>query len=432
MIHDPGRIQDVWLSDRRSHRRLSRPTERAAGHGNLRARGHQSLASSVAAIDGRALRRHSSRPRRASSCPDSRTGSIRSFFGYFPSNGALASVLGDYLSTGLGVLGLAWQSSPALTELEEVVDRLAAPDDRPVSGAWSGVIQDTASTQHAGRARVRARAHDRLRRSRAAGLQAGAATARRLRVGAEPQLGRQGGAACRLRTRATCGTSPVDAALRDAAPMRSTDRSTPTAPRARQPVRDRRDHRHDDDDRARSDRTRSPRSRAAHGLWLHVDAAMAGSAMILPECRWMWDGVEGADSLVSTPTSGSARRSTARSYYVRDPEHLVRVMSTNPSYLQIVGRWPGQEPARLGHSARPALPRAEAVVPDSRAGRRSACRRACVAISRTRAGSPSRCTPRRTGACSRPCRCRPSACATSRRASPARRSIATRRRGPSA
>src|ERR1043166_3483431 len=43
------------------------------------------------------------------------------FFGYFPSNGLLSSVLGDYASTGLGVLGLSWQSSPALTELEEVV-----------------------------------------------------------------------------------------------------------------------------------------------------------------------------------------------------------------------------------------------------------------------------------------------------------------------
>src|SRR4029079_13074053 len=40
---------------------------------------------------------------------------------------------------------------------------------------------------------------------------------------------------------------------------------------------------------------------AQHGLWLHVDAAMAGSAMILPECRWMWDGIEGADSLVINP-----------------------------------------------------------------------------------------------------------------------------------
>src|SRR3954466_13878524 len=42
------------------------------------------------------------------------------FFGYFPSNAALPSVLGDFLSTGLGVLGLNWQASPAVTELEEV------------------------------------------------------------------------------------------------------------------------------------------------------------------------------------------------------------------------------------------------------------------------------------------------------------------------
>src|SRR5262249_46684136 len=67
------------------------------------------------------------------------------FFGYFPSNGLLASVLGDYVSTGLGVLGLAWQSSPALTEVEEVATdwlrRMVG-----LSDAWSGVIQDTAST----------------------------------------------------------------------------------------------------------------------------------------------------------------------------------------------------------------------------------------------------------------------------------------------
>src|SRR5262249_34275152 len=67
------------------------------------------------------------------------------FFGYFPSNGSLASVLGDYVSTGLGVLGLAWQSSPALTEVEEVVaDWLRQM--LGLSGNWSGVIQDTAST----------------------------------------------------------------------------------------------------------------------------------------------------------------------------------------------------------------------------------------------------------------------------------------------
>src|SRR5438105_1472619 len=67
------------------------------------------------------------------------------FFGYFPSNGELSSVLGDYLSTGLGVLGLSWQSSPALTELEEVVTDWMR-QMVGLSTAWSGVIQDTATT----------------------------------------------------------------------------------------------------------------------------------------------------------------------------------------------------------------------------------------------------------------------------------------------
>ena len=74
-----------------------------------------------------------------------------------PANGELASVLGDFLSTGLGVLGLSWQSSPALTELEEVVCRLDA-SDAGLSEAWSGVIQDTASSEHAGGADLRPRA----------------------------------------------------------------------------------------------------------------------------------------------------------------------------------------------------------------------------------------------------------------------------------
>src|ERR1700680_1966279 len=67
------------------------------------------------------------------------------FFGYFPANALLSSVLGDTLSTGLGVLGLSWQSSPAPPELEEVVtDWMRGM--MGLSREWSGVIQDTAST----------------------------------------------------------------------------------------------------------------------------------------------------------------------------------------------------------------------------------------------------------------------------------------------
>jgi aromatic-L-amino-acid decarboxylase len=67
---------------------------------------------------------------------------------------------------------------------------------------------------------------------------------------------------------------------------------------------------------------------------MHVDAAMAGSAMILPECRWMWDGIESADSLIVNPHKWLGAVFDCTLYFVRDPEHLVRVMSTNPSYLK--------------------------------------------------------------------------------------------------
>ena len=61
---------------------------------------------------------------------------------------------------------------------------------------------------------------------------------------------------------------------------------------------------------------------------------MAGSAMILPECRSLWDGIEGADSLVLNPHKWLGAAFDCSLYYVRDPQHLVRVMSTNPSYLR--------------------------------------------------------------------------------------------------
>jgi aromatic-L-amino-acid decarboxylase len=72
----------------------------------------------------------------------------------------------------------------------------------------------------------------------------------------------------------------------------------------------------------------------AHGAWLHVDAAMAGSAMILPEHRWMWEGIEGADSVVVNAHKWLGVAFDCSLYYVRDAQHLVRVMSTNPSYLR--------------------------------------------------------------------------------------------------
>ena len=66
-------------------------------------------------------------------------------FGWFPSNASLSSVLGDLASSGLGGLGISWESCPALTEVEEVMcDWMRQLTG--LSDAWSGTIQDTAST----------------------------------------------------------------------------------------------------------------------------------------------------------------------------------------------------------------------------------------------------------------------------------------------
>jgi aromatic-L-amino-acid decarboxylase len=251
------------------------------------------------------------------------------FFGYFPSNGELSSVLGDYLSTGLGVLGLSWQSSPALTELEEVVTDWAR-QMAGLSDAWSGVIQDTASTATLLAllcARERTTGHSQSR----GGLQAEdrplvvyvstqshssvekaalLAGFGRANVRALPVDGRY---AMRPEALADAVRADLAAGRRPCAVVATAGTTTTTAfdPLA-----------------ALAEVGR------AHGLWLHVDAAMGGSAMILPECRGLWQGIESADSLVWNVHKWLGAAFDCSLYYVRDAEHLVRVMSTNPSYLQ--------------------------------------------------------------------------------------------------
>jgi aromatic-L-amino-acid decarboxylase len=251
------------------------------------------------------------------------------FFGYFPCNGDLGSVLGDYVSTGLGVLGLAWQSSPALTEVEEVAtDWLRQMVG--LSAGWQGVIQDTASTSTLVAlisARERATNYGLAR----GGLQA------------EPR-------ALVVYTSAYAHSS-VDKAAILAGFGRDNVRHVPCDERyALRPdalaaaiAEDRAAGRVPCAVVATTGTTTTtavdPVAAIAgaiegQGIWLHVDAAMAGSAMILPECRWMWDGVERADSVVLNPHKWLGVAFDCSVYYVPDTEHLVRVMSTNPSYLQ--------------------------------------------------------------------------------------------------
>jgi aromatic-L-amino-acid decarboxylase len=251
------------------------------------------------------------------------------FHGYFPSNGLPAAVLGDLVSTGLGQLGLNWQSSPALQELEEVCldwwRQMLGLSDR-----WSGVIQDTASTatfvalvcarerasNHAatrgglqGQKRplmiyVSSQAHSSVEK---AALLAGFGRDNVRTIDVDSGFDMQAGELDRAIT------ADRKAGLQPCAIV-ATCGSTATT--AFDPL------------------LQIGQVARAEELWLHVDAAMAGSAMIVPECRGLWDGVELADSLVANPHKWLGVSMDCSTYFVRDPQFLVRVMSTNPSYLQ--------------------------------------------------------------------------------------------------
>ena len=251
------------------------------------------------------------------------------FFGYFPSNALLASVLGDYVSTGLGVNGLAWQASPALTEVEEVVTDWMR-QMLGLSNEWSGVINDTASTstlvallcarertsqyslargglQHEAKPLVvYASAHSHSSVEKAA-LVAGFGKSN---VRCVPQ---EGSHAMRAESLASMVSEDVRDGRVPCAVVATTGTTTSTALDPIEAI---------------------ARVAKANNMWLHVDAAMAGSAMILPECRWMWQGVDLADSLIVNPHKWLGAAFDCTIYFVRDPEHLVRVMSTNPSYLK--------------------------------------------------------------------------------------------------
>lgn len=251
------------------------------------------------------------------------------FFGYFPSNGDLAAVLGDYLSTGFGALGLAWQSSPPLTEIEEVAtDWLRQMSG--LSAAWSGVIQDTASTSTLV-ALLCAR-----ERTSGFGLARGGLQAEQRplvvytsehahssvdKAALMAGFGRENLRKIAVDAGYALRADALDAAIRadreegrvPCAIVATTGTTTTTA---MDPIE------------------ACARTAREHQLWLHVDGAMAGSAMILPECRDLWRGIEGADSIVVNPHKWLGASFDCSVYYVRDPEHLVRVMSTSPSYLQ--------------------------------------------------------------------------------------------------
>jgi aromatic-L-amino-acid/L-tryptophan decarboxylase len=251
------------------------------------------------------------------------------FFAYFPSKTHLASVLADLVAAGLGAQGMSWQTSPAATEVEEVMlDWLRQLVGLPE--AFTGVLQDTASTATLVAllcARERATEHGQTRD----GLQAPhpplvVYASEMAHSSVEKAALLAGFGRHHLRFIPTDSAHAMDASALEAevasdvaagrrpCALVATTGSTGTT--ALDPLA------------AMADVARR------HGVWLHVDAALAGTAMVCPELRWMWAGVEAADSVVFNPHKWMGVGFDCTAYYVRDVGHLVSVMSTHPSYLR--------------------------------------------------------------------------------------------------
>ncbi len=252
-----------------------------------------------------------------------------SFFAYFPSNTSYASILGDLAASGIGAQGMSWQTSPAATEVEEVVmDWLRQMVG--LSPAFTGVIHDTAST---------------------ATFTALLCAREKASNYCQNEEGLQGGEAPLVVYASDQGHSSIEKAALLAGFGRSFLRLIPTDENHAMRVDLLKEAIEQDLDIGLrpcalvacvgTTGTTAIDSVSAladlaqqHGLWLHVDAALAGTAMVLPECRWMWEGVECADSVVFNPHKWMGVGFDFSAYYVRDPQHLIRVMSTNPSYLR--------------------------------------------------------------------------------------------------
>ena len=250
------------------------------------------------------------------------------FFAYFPANASPPSVLAEMLTATLGAQCMLWQTSPAATEMEtRMLDWLRQMIGLPEG--FAGVIQDSASSA----------------------ILCALLTAREKATGW--QANEKGlGALPRLTVYTSEQThSATEKDVKVAGIGRENLRSIPT----------------DDSFALRSDALAAAIEQdiaagfkpacvvasvgttgvgsvdplraigeicARHDIFLHVDAAWAGSALILPEHRWMIDGIEHVDSLVFNPHKWLFTNFDCSAHFVRDPDALVRTLSILPEYLK--------------------------------------------------------------------------------------------------
>ncbi len=250
------------------------------------------------------------------------------WFAYFPGNNSPPSILGEMLTSAMGAQCMSWATSPAATELEQTAmdwlrQMLGLPEE------FVGVIQDTASTATlvallSARERATGGASGRRGLDAVPGLTVYASREAHSSVDKGVKLAGfgldrlrriPGDAAFALDPAALERAVQEDmaAGLKPACVVASIGTTSSTAV---DPVP------------AIASICRR------HGIWLHVDAAYAGAAAIVPELRGYFAGIEAADSIVLNPHKWLLTNFDCTAYYVRDLDALLATFSLTPEYLR--------------------------------------------------------------------------------------------------
>ncbi len=251
------------------------------------------------------------------------------WFAYFPCNNSPPSILGEMLTATIGAQGMSWATSPAATELEQVVmgwlrQMIGLPD------GFTGVIQDTASTATlvalltareratGGRSGMDGLPADGTPLTVYASREAHSSVDKGVKLagyGLERLRHIETDDALALRPDALAAAMAADraAGFRPACVVATVGTTSSTAIDPLRPIAE---------------------LCRRHNAWLHVDAAYAGAAAIVPELRPLFDGMEQADSVVFNPHKWLLTNFDCTAYFVRDPGALLATFQTAPEYLR--------------------------------------------------------------------------------------------------
>lgn len=254
------------------------------------------------------------------------------FFAYFPSNSSGPSVLGDLLSSGLGVQGMLWATSPACTELETRVldwlaDMLQLPEKFRSTSVGGAVIQDTASSAAlsallaARERKTNYKTNDTGNLGNLVAYVSGHTHSSVEKAVKIAGIGKNNLRLIEVDEKLAMRPELLEAAINEdiangLVPFFVCATVGTTSTNAMDPL------------------TEIGQICRNHDLWMHIDAAMSGTAAICPEYRHLLDGVELADSFSFNPHKWMFTNFDCNCFFVADRSVLIKTLSILPEYLK--------------------------------------------------------------------------------------------------